>query len=107
MPWNPISLYSQIDQLRRSLTQRVSRGTTEYILRRTDPVVESELILEEMDASFVDLLSSISLILLSRVYGAPFSVPHTQSTLIQPLSLPLVCPDDSLELVTAAGVLLW
>jgi len=64
------------------------------------------LVLEEMDTRLVDLFSSIALILLPRIYGTPLSVPYAQSTLIQPLSLPLVHPDENLDLVIAAGILL-
>ena len=59
-----------------------------------------------MDTRIIDLISSIAIVLLSSIYGTPFSVPHAQPTLVQPLPLPLVCPGETPDLALAAGILL-
>jgi len=70
----------------------------------TNPIVDGKLILEEMNASMVDRVSSITIVLLSGIHRAPLSVPHAQSTLIQPLPLLLICPDETSDLVLTAVV---
>ena len=54
-----------------------------------------------------DSLTSSVASLLSGIYRASLSVPHTQSMLIQPLPLLLVRPDEGPDLVVAAGIHLW
>jgi len=73
----------------------------------TNPVVDDKLILEKMDTRFVDLFSSVTIVLFSSVDWAPFSIPHTQSTVIQPFPLPLILLDESPDLAFAADIPLW
>lgn len=85
-------------------TRELARKEGEHPEGGTNPIVDSELVLEDMDTRLVDLFGSITLIFVSSIHGAPLSVPHTQSTLVQPLPLLLVRPDESPDLVIAASV---
>ena len=65
------------------------------------------MVLEETDTRLVDVFGSVTVILRSGIYGAPLSIPHTQSTLVQPRLLPLIRLDESPDLAIATDVPLW
>ena len=73
---------------------------------RTDCIVELQLILEDLVAMGVDLVSQLSLVLLSGVNRAPFSVPDGRSQLVHDHGLSSELQLELFSLICSPFVLL-
>ncbi len=106
MPWKPISLYNQIDQLRRSLrtTSIPVKETRRY---QTHLVINVQLILQDLVPDFVDLIGLVAVVLLASINGSPFAIPNAKTPLVHPFPLLLVAPAQSPQLLSITSISLW
>lgn len=106
------NVFVQPDRPAQAVLHALTSGCTLAVMARrageeggTCLVVDGKLVFEDLVAPFVDGVGGVAIVLLARIDGAPFAIPDTQTTLIQPFSFLLVAPPDSSALFVAAGIL--
>lgn len=70
-------------------------------------VVDFQLVLEHAVPPFIDLISSIAVVLLPGIYRAPLSVPDTETVSVHPFSLLFIATSQPPKLRLIADILLW
>lgn len=74
----------------------------------TNSIADGELVLERIDTGLIDLFSSITFVLLPRIYQAPLPIPHAQSAFIQPFLLTAAfSPSNLLSFAFAFPILFY
>lgn len=73
---------------------------------RTDFVVDTKLVFEDLIALFVDGFGGFAIVVLASVDWAPFTVPDAKLALVHPFALLLITPLQSPALFVTADIFL-